>query len=365
MYDYLIVGSGLFGSTFAYCAKQAGKKCLVIDKRPVLGGNVYCINIDEIVVHAHGPHIFHTNDESIWKFVNKFAEFNNYRHTAIAKANGKIYNLPFNMNTFYQVLGKSHPQEVKTIMNQINNNKNNLNLEEQAISLVGKDMYDILIKGYTEKQWGRSCKELPASIIKRLPVRLTFDNSYFDDKYQGIPIGGYNKIVSGLLEGIKTETSVDYLKNKYELDSIANKVVYTGMIDALFDYRYGMLEYRSLSFDTHILNVDNYQGIAIVNYTTKEFPYTRSIEHKHFENVKSERTVITYEYPKEYHKEAEPYYPVNDNLNNEKYNKYYDLALSNDKLIVGGRLGRYKYYDMHQVIASAIKKGKDEFNFTL
>lgn len=360
-YDYLIVGSGLYGSVFAHEATKKGKKCLVIDKRNHIGGNVYCENIEGINVHKYGPHIFHTNDKGIWDYVNQFVEFNRFTYSPIAIYDNEVFNLPFNMNTFYQLWGVTTPSEAITVINKqvkesgINNPKN---LEEQAISLVGVDIYEKLIKGYTEKQWGRKATELPAFIIKRLPVRFTYDNNYFNDKYQGIPIGGYNKIIEGLLNGIECKLSVNYFEDKSKWDSIADKVVYTGAIDEFFDYKFGNLEYRSLSFETEILDVENFQGNAGVNYTAKDVPYTRIVEHKHFEFGTQKKTVISKEYSVSWKPGMEPYYPVNDVSNNEKYNQYKKIADSNSKFIFGGRLAEYKYYDMHQIIASALTKVK-------
>lgn len=365
-YDYLIVGSGLFGSVFAHEMKKIGKKCLVIDKRSHVGGNVYSEKIEEINVHKYGAHIFHTNDKKIWKYVNNFVEFNRFTNAPLANYKGKLYNLPFNMNTFHQLWGVKTPEEAKLIIdNQISNSKisNPQNLEEQALSLVGKDIFEKLIKGYTEKQWGRKCTELPNFIIKRLPVRFTFDNNYFNDKYQGIPIGGYNKLIEGLLKGIETEVNIDFFNNKNELESLAEKVIYTGKIDEYFNYQYGKLEYRSLDFKNKVLDQPNYQGNAVVNYTEREIPYTRIIEHKHFEFGKQQKTVITEEYPKEWNEGAEPYYPINDIKNNEIFLKYKKLAELENKVVFGGRLGEYKYYDMHQIIASALKKVQNEIKY--
>jgi UDP-galactopyranose mutase len=361
-YDYLIVGSGLFGSVFAHEAKKKGKTCLVIDKRNHLGGNVYCEKIEDINVHKYGPHIFHTNDKKIWDYVNNLVEFNRFTLNTIANYKGALYNLPFNMNTFYQLWGVKTPEEAKNKIQhgiQDLNITNPSNLEEQAISLVGKDIYLKLIKGYTEKQWGRKATELPAFIIKRLPVRFTFDNNYFNDKYQGIPIGGYNKLTDALLDGVETITDVDYFKDRDLWDSKADKVVFTGKIDEYFEYKFGKLNYRSLKFETEILATDNYQGNAIINYTDSETPYTRIVEHKHFEFGTQKKTVITREYPQEWVEGKEPYYPVNDSVNNELYDKYKNLAKNEEHVIFGGRLAEYKYYDMHQVIASALKKAQD------
>jgi len=361
-YDYLIVGSGLFGSVFAHEAKKKGKKCLVIDKRNHTGGNIYCENVEGINVHKYGAHIFHTNDKPIWDYVNSFVEFNRYTNSPLAVFEDEMYNLPFNMNTFYQLWKVRTPQEVKDkIQEQINASgiKNPQNLEEQAISLVGTDIYYKLIKGYTEKQWGRDAKDLPAFIIKRLPVRFTYDNNYFNDKYQGIPIGGYNKLTEGLLEGIEVRTNVDYFEDKAYWDSLANKLVFTGKIDQYYDYQFGQLEYRSLKFEHQTLDTDNYQGNAVVNYTERDIPYTRVIEHKHFEFGTQPKTVITKEYPEEWNTEKEPYYPINDAKNTDMYKQYEQLAKADSHIVFGGRLAEYKYYDMHQVIGSALKKSKE------
>lgn len=357
MYDYLIVGAGLFGSVFAYEANKRGKKCLVIDKRSHIGGNIYCENIEGINVHKYGAHIFHTNDKRIWEYVNNFVEFNRYTNSPIANYNGEIYNMPFNMNTFNKLWGVITPQEAKDKIEEqkkaagITEPKN---LEEQAISLVGTDIYEKLVKGYTEKQWGRSTKDLPAFIIKRLPVRFTYDNNYFNDRYQGIPIGGYNKIIEKMLEGSEVRLNVDFFENREELEKLAKKTVFTGMIDQYFNYQYGVLEYRSLQFETTIEESDNVQGNAVVNYTDRETPYTRIIEHKHFEFGTQDKSVITKEYPTEWKHGDEPYYPINDEKNNGLYHKYMELAEKEENVIFGGRLGTYKYYDMHQVIGAAL-----------
>lgn len=368
-YDYLIVGSGLFGATFAHLAKQKGKRCLVIDKRTHLGGNIYCENIEDINVHKYGAHIFHTSNKAIWDFVNSIVEFNRYTNSPVANYKGKLYNLPFNMNTFYQMWGVTTPEEAKA---KIEEQKTEAiakmkadgvteprNLEEQAQILIGKDIYEKLIKGYTEKQWGRRCTELPAFIIKRLPVRLVFDNNYFNDKYQGIPIGGYNKLIEGLLDGTETRTDVDFSTMKGTWRDIADKLVYTGAIDEYFDYCYGKLEYRTVRFETEILDTANYQGNAVVNYTEHEVPYTRIIEHKHFEMFGQEvyncpKTVISKEYSTEWQSGMEPYYPVNDKRNNELADKYREKAQNENDVIFGGRLAEYKYYDMDKVIESAL-----------
>lgn len=364
-YDYLIVGAGLFGSVFAHEATKAGKKCLVIDKRNHLGGNVFCEEVSGINVHKYGAHIFHTNDKKIWNYVNSFVEFNRYTNSPIANFKGELYNLPFNMNTFYQLWKVKTPEEAKVkIKEQVDklNIKNPKNLEEQALSLVGTDIYEKLIKGYTEKQWGRKAVDLPAFIIKRLPVRFTFDNNYFNDKYQGIPIGGYNKLIEGLLDKVETKTNVDFFEKKDYYEALADKIVFTGKIDEYFNFDFGKLEYRSLEFEHQILDVSNYQGNAVVNYTEAEIPYTRIIEHKHFEFGKQEKTVITKEFPKEWTKGDEPYYPVNDEKNSLIYNKYKKQATLKRNTIFGGRLAEYKYYDMHQVIASALTRVKKELN---
>ena len=363
-YDYLIVGAGLFGAVFAHEAKKKGKKCLVIDKRPHLGGNVYCVEVEGINVHKYGAHIFHTNDKAIWDYVNSFVEFNRYTNSPVANYQGELYNLPFNMNTFYQLWKVKTPDEAKSVIaEQVREVgvKNPKNLEEQALSLVGKDIYEKLIKGYTEKQWGRKAAELPAFIIKRLPLRFTFDNNYFNDKYQGIPVGGYNKLINGLLDGIETRLEVDFYKDKTELVAMADQVVFTGKIDEFYDYRYGKLEYRSLDFKHETLDMENYQGNAVVNYTASDIPYTRILEHKHFEFGTQKKTVITKEYPTEWSGNKEPYYPINDERNSEIYSKYKTLS-EKDNIIFGGRLAEYKYYDMHQVIASALAKCKKIFN---
>ena len=357
-YDYLIVGSGLFGSTFAYKAKAAGKRCLIIDKRNHSGGNVFCDKINNINIHKYGAHIFHTSNKNIWDFVNKFVPFNNYRHSVIANNKGKIFNLPFNMNTFYQLWGITTPKEAKDkIKRQIDLSKiiSPKNFEEQAIYLVGNDIYNTLIKDYTEKQWGCKATELPSFIIKRLPVRFEYDNNYFNDKYQGIPIGGYNKLVDGLLAGIEVHLNCNYFQYRNELKNIANDIIFTGRIDEFFDYKYGMLDYRSLDFKTETINIDNYQGCSVVNYCDAETPYTRIIEHKHFEFGTQSKTVITREYPLKWEEGAEIYYPVNNKKNNTIYSKYKKVADNQNDAHFGGRLAEYKYYDMHQVIASAFK----------
>lgn len=356
-YDYLIVGSGLYGATFAYLAKKEGKKCLVIDKRDHIGGNIYCENIEGINVHKYGAHIFHTSNKKVWDFVNNFVSFNRYTNCPIANYHGKLFNLPFNMNTFYQMWGVTTPQEASNIINkQIKESyiTKPKNLEEQAISLVGIDIYEKLIKEYTEKQWGRDCKELPSFIIKRLPVRFTFDNNYFNDIYQGIPIGGYNKLIDGLLDGIEYKTHVNYFDNREYYDSVAKKIVFTGKIDEYFDYIYGKLEYRTVRFETEKLNIQNYQGNAVVNYTSHEQLFTRIIEHKHFEpensHYKNEITIISKEFSTEWKEGMEPFYPVNDEKNAVIFQKYKELSDKKNNIIFGGRLAEYKYYDMDDII---------------
>ena len=370
-YDYLIVGSGLFGSIFAHEATKRGKTCLVIERRSHLGGNIYCENRDGINIHRYGGHIFHTSDKMIWNYINQFAEFNNYINSPIANYKGELYNLPFNMNTFHQMWGVITPAQAAAKIDEqrkeagITEPKN---LEEQAISLVGRDIYEKLIKGYTEKQWGRDCKDLPSFIIKRLPVRLTFDNNYFNALYQGIPVGGYTKMVANLLEGIEVRLSTDYLENKDELDAMAEKVVYTGPIDAYFDYKLGTLEYRSVRFETETLDKPNFQGNAAVNYTDRETPWTRIIEHKWFEFGKDEegndlpKTVISREFSSEWKPGDEPYYPVNDEKNGALYAEYKKLAEAETNVIFGGRLGEYKYYDMDQVIAAVLDRCEKELH---
>ncbi|MBN6204823.1 UDP-galactopyranose mutase [Ralstonia pickettii] len=365
MYDYLIVGAGLFGSVFAYEAKKRGKKCLVIDKRDHIGGNIYTKNIEGINVHQYGAHIFHTNNKRIWDYVNQFTEFNRYTNSPVANYKGELYNLPFNMNTFNKLWGVVTPDEAKRKIEEqrkaagITNPKN---LEEQAISLVGTDIYEKLIKGYTEKQWGRSAKDLPSFIIKRLPVRFTFDNNYFNDRFQGIPINGYTEIIDKMLEGIDVELNCDFFQNQEKLEGLTKKVVFTGMIDQYFKYKFGSLEYRSLKFETKVLNdTSNYQGNAVVNYTDRETPFTRIIEHKHFVFGNQEKTIITKEYPTEWKTGDEPYYPINDEHNTETYRKYKEMADQEKDVIFGGRLARYQYYDMHQVIGAALVAVEKEF----
>ena len=375
-YDYLIVGSGLYGATFAHLAHKQGKKCLVIDKRTHLGGNIYCENIEGINVHKYGAHIFHTSNKNVWDFVNSIVEFNRYTNSPVANYQGKLYNLPFNMNTFYQMWGVTTPEEAQAKIDEqkaeyseelrVKNEELGLpnephNLEEQAMLLVGKDIYEKLIKGYTEKQWGRKCTELPDFIIKRLPVRLVFDNNYFNDKYQGIPVGGYNKLIDGLLEGIETQTNVDFFENRAYWESIADKIVFTGKIDEFYGYQFGKLNYRTVRFEQEIIDKPNYQGNAVVNYTEREVPYTRVIEHKHFEMFGTEvyetpKTVISKEYSTEWKDGMEPYYPVNDKQNSELYAQYKALAYKEENVIFGGRLAEYKYYDMAPIIEKVMER---------
>nr|WP_317280418.1 UDP-galactopyranose mutase [uncultured Fusobacterium sp.] len=356
-YDYLIVGAGLYGSIFAYEMNKKGKKCLVIDKRDHIGGNIYCENIEGINVHKYGAHIFHTSNKEVWEYINQFCEFNNYINSPIANYKGQIYNLPFNMNTFNKLWGVRTPEEAKR---KIEEQKKEFgiveprNLEEQAISLIGKDIYEKLIKGYTEKQWGRKATELPAFIIKRLPVRFIYDNNYFNDRYQGIPIGGYTKIIEKMVEGVEVKLNTNFFDNREYFENIAEKIVFTGMIDEFYNYQFGKLEYRSLRFETEVLNKENYQGNAVVNYTEREISYTRIIEHKHFEFGKQAKTVITREYPSEWKEGDEPYYPVNNEKNNNLYKKYKKLAEKETNVIFGGRLGEYKYYDMDKVIEKVL-----------
>ena len=355
-YDYVIVGGGLFAGTFAYFAKKAGKSCLVVEKRETLGGNLYCEDVEGIHVHKYGAHIFHTSNRKVWDFVNSLVEFNRYTNSPVANYKGEIYNIPLNMNTISKMWGIATPKEAEEIINRQKAAVKGepKNLEEQAISLVGEDIYKKLIKGYTEKQWGRDCKDLPAFIIKRLPVRYTYDNNYFNDLYQGIPIGGYNVLIDALFEGCDVELGVDYNENKEKYNALGGKVLYTGMLDAYFGYQFGKLEYRSLRFETEVLDEQNHQGVAVVNYTDRETPYTRVIEHKHFEFGTQEKTVITKEYPTDWEEGMEPYYPVNDEKNQELYQKYRTLA-DEEHLLIGGRLAEYKYYDMDKVIESAFQ----------
>ena len=381
-YDYLIVGSGLFGATFAYRARKQGKKCLVIDKRPHLGGNVYCENIEGINVHKYGAHIFHTNNKEVWDFVNSIVPFNRYTNSPVANYHGKLYNLPFNMNTFYQMWGVTTPQEAKAKIDEqkaeavakmeAEGVSEPRNLEEQGLCLVGKDIFEKLIKEYTEKQWGRKCSELPAFIIKRLPVRFVYDNNYFNDAYQGIPIGGYNKLIDGLLDGVETMTGIDFIKERKKsssqfsiLNSQFEKIVYTGPIDVYYDFCYGKLDWRTVSFQTRVVDTPNYQGNALVNYTSHEQPYTRVIEHKHFEMFGQavydcQKTVVSEEYSTEYKEGMEQYYPVNDKKNNQLAEKYRELAVKEHNIIFGGRLAEYKYYDMAPIIEKVLKISEDE-----
>ena len=364
-YDFLIVGSGLFGSIFAYEAKKRGKSCLVIDKRDHVAGNIYTKEVEGIQVHWYGAHIFHTSNPEIWQYINQFAEFNRYTNSPIARYQDEVYNMPFNMNTFHALWGVFTPKEAKQKIEeelqdvQIENPKN---LEEQAIKLVGKTIYEKLVKGYTEKQWGKKATELPPFIIKRLPVRFTYDNNYFNDRYQGIPIGGYTQIIEKMLEGIPVRLNCDYFAEKEELDALAEKIVFTGPIDQFYAYQFGELEYRSLRFETEILEEENYQGNAVVNYTDYGVPYTRVIEHKHFEFLQGGKTVITREYPDTWTKEKEPYYPVNDEKNNQLYQTYRNRAKQDQNIIFGGRLGQYQYYDMDKVILEALNCVKENLN---
>lgn len=368
-YDFLIVGAGLFGCMFAHMATQRGKKCLVIDKRPQLGGNLYCEHLEGIHVHWYGAHIFHTNSKRVWDFVNSIVEFNRYTNSPVANYKGQLYNLPFNMNTFYQMWGVTTPAEAQAKLDEqraeavakmkAEGIDEPRNLEEQALVLIGRDIYERLIKGYTEKQWGRKCTELPAFIIKRLPVRLVFDNNYFNDRYQGIPIGGYNKLIDGLLDGVETQVNTDFFDDRDKWKGVANKIVYTGKIDEYFDYALGKLEYRTVRFETEVLNTANYQGNAVVNYTEAEVPYTRIIEHKHFEMFgpdvdKNPKTVISREYSTEWAPGMEPYYPVNDSRNSELYTRYKALADKEENVIFGGRLAEYKYYDMAPIVDTVL-----------
>lgn len=364
MYNYLIVGAGLYGAVFAHEAKKSGKTCLVIEKRDHIGGNVYCEDIEGIHVHKYGAHIFHTSNKETWEYVNQFAEFNNYVNSPIARYKDEIYNMPFNMNTFSKMWNIATPEEAEAEIEKQRKEVNGepKNLEEQAISLVGRDIYEKLVKGYTEKQWGRDCKELPAFIIKRLPVRFTYNNNYFNDRFQGIPMGGYTAMVEKMLDGIEVKTGVDYLEDREKWDGMAEKVIYTGPIDAYFSYQYGPLEYRSVRFETEILDKKNYQGNAVVNYTEREIPYTRIIEHKHFEFGEQPKTVISREYPSEWRPGDEPYYPINNEKNNTLFEKYQQLAMKQENVIFGGRLGEYKYYDMDKVIESALGKVRTELN---
>lgn len=379
-YDYLIVGSGLFGSIFAYEANKKGKKCLVIDKRPHIGGNIYTENIDGINVHKYGAHIFHTSNKEVWEYIQQFAEFNRYTNSPVARYKNELYNLPFNLNTFSRMFNLITPQDIEKKLDEERkeglaklNGREPSNLEEQAISLVGTTVYEKLIKGYTEKQWGMPCTELPTFIIKRLPVRMIYDNNYFNDKYQGIPIGGYTQIIEKMLDGIDVRLNYDFFDHKEELENIADKIVFTGPIDKYYDYKFGQLEYRSVRFEIEELDIDNYQGNAVVNYTDREVPYTRIIEHKHFEQGKQlgnevtegpsvGKTIISREYSDKWDSSKEPYYPINNEKNNSLYQKYADLASKDNKVIFGGRLGQYKYYDMDKVITEALKCVEEELN---
>ena len=372
-YDYLIVGAGLYGSVFAHCANKQGKRCLVIDKRPHLGGNLYCDKVEDINVHKYGPHIFHTSNKEVWDFVNSIVEFNRFTESPVAFYKGKAYNLPFNMNTFSQMWGVLTPEEAKQKIAEQRKEmegKTPTNLEEQAISLVGRDIYERLIKGYTEKQWGRKCTELPPFIIKRLPVRFVYDNNYFNDSYQGVPIGGYNKLVDGLLKNIDTMVNVDFFEERKRsnsqfsiLNSQFDKIIFTGKIDEFYDYRFGKLEYRTVRFENEILDTPNYQGLAQINYTDAAIPYTRIIEHKHFESFaadveKNPRTVISREYSVEWKEGMEPYYPINDDKNNDLYQQYQTLAQKESNVIFGGRLAEYKYYDMAPIVEKVLNMFK-------
>ena len=358
-YDYLIVGAGLYGAVMAHELTKKGKRCLVIDKRSHIAGNIYCEDIEGIHVHKYGAHIFHTSNQKIWEYMNQFAEFNNYINSPIAVYKDELYNLPFNMNTFSKMWGIKTPAEAKAMIEKqvketgITEPKN---LEEQGLSLVGKDVFEKLVKGYTEKQWGRSCSELPAFIIRRLPVRFTYDNNYFNDRYQGIPIGGYTKIVEKMLEGVDVQTDTDYFEFRKSNPDIADTTIFTGMIDEYFDYQLGALEYRSVRFETEVLDTDNYQGNAVVNYTERKVPYTRIIEHKHFEFGTQEKTVISREYSSEWKVGMEPYYPVNDEKNSKLFAAYKELAAKEEHVIFGGRLGNYQYYDMDKVVEAALMK---------
>lgn len=364
-YDYLIVGAGLYGAVFAHITTQSGKKCLIIDRRPHIGGNTYCDNIAGINVHLYGPHIFHTTNTAVWNFVNSLAKFNRFTNEPLAYYKGKLYNMPFNMNTFRQLWGTVTPAEAKRKIEEQRKNYLQLqphNLEEQALKLVGPDIFERLIKGYTEKQWGKPCNELPSFIIKRLPLRFTYNNNYFDDPYQGIPEGGYNPLIHKLIKNCEIQLNVDYNKDRAVLENIARTTVYTGMLDEYFDYRFGQLEYRSLFFEHQLLDVENYQGNAVINYTEKDIPYTRIIEHKHFEFGKQPQTVITREYPRVWSKNEEAYYPINDSVNNNLYLKYRQLASQKKDFIFGGRLAEYTYYNMDQVVLAAINKAKEHLS---
>ena len=361
-YDYLIVGAGLFGSVFAYEAGKRGKKCLVVEKRDHIGGNIYTYEADGINIHKYGAHIFHTSDKKIWDYVNQFASFNNFVNSPIANYKGEIYNLPFNMNTFSKMWGIITPAQAEAIISEQRKEVKEINnLEDQAISLIGRDIYEKLVKGYTEKQWGRSCTELPPEIIRRLPVRYTYNNNYFNDFYQGIPIGGYTQIIEKFLAGTEVRLNTDFHEHREELSSLADKVLYTGALDAYFDFSLGHLQYRSEKFETERLETENYQGVAVVNYTEREIPYTRIIEHKHFESAVSPVTYISKEYPVDYSETGEPYYPINDKTNMELYSKYRELARKDEKLLLGGRLALYSYFDMDKTIMAALKLVETEF----
>lgn len=362
-YDYVLVGSGLYAGIWAYEARKQGKTCLVVEKRDHIGGNIYCEDVEGIHVHRYGAHIFHTSDRNVWDYVNQLVEFNRYTNSPVANYKGEMYNMPFNMNTFSKMWGISTPEEARVIIEEQKKviTRDPQNLEEQAISLVGTDIYEKLVKGYTEKQWGRSCKDLPAFIIKRLPVRFTYDNNYFNDLYQGIPIGGYNVIINKLFEGCEIKTGVDYLEQREHYDALGETVVYTGTIDAYYGYRYGKLEYRSLRFESEVLPEENHQGVAVVNYTDRETPYTRVIEHKHFEFGTQPNTVVTREYPADWKEGMEAYYPVNDARNQLLFSQYEKLGKQEPNVIFGGRLAEYKYYDMDKVIASALERTEQEF----
>ncbi len=361
-YDFLIVGAGLFGAVFAHEAKKKSKKCLVIDRRNHIGGNVYCENIEGINVHKYGAHIFHTSNKEVWNYVNNLVEFNRYTNAPVANYKGELYNLPFNMNTFYKLWGCITPAEVKEKLKEQTAKYANVepeNLEQQALKLIGEDVYEKLIKGYTEKQWGCAATELPAFIITRLPVRLTYDNNYFNDNYQGIPVGGYNILIEKLLDGVEIQLDTDFLKNRVELEGMADKVIYTGMLDEFFEYDLGQLNYRSVRFETQVLDTDNYQGNAVVNYTERDVPYTRIIEHKHFEFGTQARTVISREYSQDWDKQKEAFYPINNEFNNDLYSLYRSRFNGSDKYILGGRLADYKYYDMDKVVALALDAAKE------
>ena len=357
-FDYLIVGSGLFGSVFACEMSKQGKSCLVLEKRDHIGGNVFTEEVEGVNVHKYGAHIFHTDKREVWDYINQFACFNRYTNSPVANFEGELFNLPFNMNTFYQMWSVMTPDEAKSMIESQKrdcNIQNPCNLEEQAISLVGMDIYEKLVKGYTEKQWGKECKDLPSFIIKRLPVRFTFDNNYFNDNYQGVPVGGYTQIIEKMLEGVEVKLNTDFFEDRDKWMNIADKLVFTGMIDEFYDYCYGELEYRSLKFESEIKDTGNYQGNAVINYTSSKVPFTRIIEHKHFENTETNKTVVTHEYPVAWKKGMEPYYPINNKRNNELYKRYESLSKRENNIIFGGRLGTYKYYDMWQIIDEALK----------